>query len=75
MSLRAGDGKLWQPHNYDRKTHGLVPLYKALAKSYNLATVNLGLELGVDQVVDMLEALGVQRAVDRCRPCCWVRSP
>jgi penicillin-binding protein 1B len=64
VSLRAGDGKLWQPENYDRKTHGSVPLYKALAKSYNLATVNLGLALGVDGVVETLEALGVQREVD-----------
>jgi penicillin-binding protein 1B len=64
VSLRAGDGKLWQPQNYDKKTHGRVPLYKALAKSYNLATVNLGLALGVDRVVETLTALGVQREVD-----------
>jgi len=64
VSLRAGDGKLWQPHNYDRKTRGPVPLYKALAKSYNLATVNLGLELGVKEVAETLANLGVQRSVD-----------
>jgi penicillin-binding protein 1B len=65
VSLRGGDGKLWQPHNYDKKTHGNVPLYKALAKSYNLATVHLGLDLGVEQVAKMLGTLGVQREVDR----------
>ena len=65
VSLRAGDGKLWEPHNYDRKTHGPVPLYKALAKSYNLATVNLGLELGINEVAETLANLGVQRNVDR----------
>ena len=64
VSLRGGDGKLWQPQNYDRKTHGRVPLYKALAKSYNLATVNLGLELGVDEVVGSLGGLGVWRFVE-----------
>ena len=64
VSLRGGDGKLWQPNNYDRKTHGQVPLYKALAKSYNLATVNLGLELGVDAVVGTLGDLGVRRFVE-----------
>jgi penicillin-binding protein 1B len=64
VSLRAGGGKLWQPQNYDRKTHGMVPLYKALAKSYNLATVNLGLELGVPRVAATLGSLGVQRVVD-----------
>ncbi|MCG6859838.1 MAG: penicillin-binding protein 1B [Chromatiaceae bacterium] len=64
VSLRGGDGKLWRPQNYDRKTHGQMPLYRALAKSYNLATVNLGLELGVDKVIRTLESLGVQRHVD-----------
>jgi penicillin-binding protein 1B len=64
ISLPLGDGTRWRPQNYDKKTHGNVPLYKALAKSYNLATVNLGLELGVDEVVKMLDALGVQRRVD-----------
>ncbi|MEA3277032.1 MAG: penicillin-binding transpeptidase domain-containing protein, partial [Pseudomonadota bacterium] len=37
---------------------------RALAKSYNLATVNLGLEIGVEEVADMLGRLGVQRRVD-----------
>lgn len=63
ISLRTQDGQLWEPHNYDRKTHGQVPLYRALAKSYNLATVNLGLELGIDRVINTLTALGVQRPV------------
>jgi penicillin-binding protein 1B len=63
VSMVAG-GKVWRPQNYDRRSHGNVPLYKALARSYNLATVNLGLELGVDRVVEMLDDLGVQREVD-----------
>jgi len=63
VSLYAGDGKLWRPQNYDRKTHGRVPLYKALAKSYNLATVNLGLELGVEKVAEVLARLGVERPI------------
>ncbi|MCU0835567.1 MAG: penicillin-binding protein 1B [Chromatiaceae bacterium] len=63
VSLSTGGGKLWQPENYDRKSHGSVPLYRALAKSYNLATVNLGLELGLDRVADTLTRLGVQRQV------------
>lgn len=64
VSLRTGDGKLWRPHNYDRKSHGQLPLYMALAKSYNLATVNLGLALGVDRVIETLGKLGVQRPVN-----------
>jgi len=64
VSLRTRNGKLWEPRNYDRRTHGRVPLYQALAKSYNLATVNLGLELGLDRVTATLSTLGVRRPVD-----------
>ena len=63
VSLRAG-GELWQPKNYDHRLHGNVPLYRALAKSYNLATVNLGLALGVDRVAQMLHDLGAVRDID-----------
>ena len=65
VSLATGDGKRWEPHNYDNKTHGQVPLWQALAKSYNLATVNLGLELGLDRVIKRFQDLGVQRKIDK----------
>ena len=65
VSLNAGDGKRWEPKNYDGKTHGSVPLYLALAKSYNLATVNLGMELGLDRVARRFRELGVQRDFDK----------
>ncbi len=64
VNLRVG-GKLWRPKNYDHRVHGNVPLYRALVKSYNLATVNLGLQLGVDQVAELLQQLGAVREIDR----------
>jgi penicillin-binding protein 1B len=51
-----------------------VPLYRALAKSYNLATVNLGLQLGVDEVAEMLQGSAPCATSTRCRRCCWARS-
>lgn len=51
----------WSPANYDREYHGFVPLYRCLAKSYNVATVRLGMDLGLDAVFDTLHRLGVQR--------------
>ena len=54
VSLPQPDGSQWQPQNYDRKTHGQVPLYQALMHSYNLASVNLGLDVGVDPVAETL---------------------
>jgi penicillin-binding protein 1B len=63
VELTAADGQRWQPANYDRQTHGAVPLHTALAQSYNLATVRLGMALGIDQVLDTLHALGVERDI------------
>ena len=55
------DGKIWAPKNYDRRYHGWVMLRDALARSYNVATVRLGLELGIDEVVKTLQRLGIDR--------------
>ncbi|MFV0437139.1 MAG: penicillin-binding protein 1B [Desulfopila sp.] len=57
VSIKSG-GKLWQPENYDRRVHGTIALYRALAKSYNLATVNLGMKVGLEQVISTLHDLG-----------------
>ncbi|ETX10679.1 penicillin-binding protein 1B [Marinomonas ushuaiensis DSM 15871] len=54
-------GQIWEPENYDRKTHGVVHLYEAMAKSYNLATVNLAQQVGFDRIGDTLRQLGVKR--------------
>jgi penicillin-binding protein 1B len=63
VQLKGRDGKLWRPKNFDGKTHGRVPLYQALARSYNLATVNLGMDLGLQRVVQRLQDLGLEREV------------
>jgi penicillin-binding protein 1B len=61
--LKGRAGKLWRPANYDGRTHGQVPLYQALVHSYNLATVHLGLDVGLPAVVARLRAFGVQRPI------------
>jgi len=53
------DGQIWEPKNYDRKSHGQIPLYLALSQSYNLSTARLGLEVGVPSVLGTVERLGV----------------
>ncbi len=63
VSLRLDDGSRWEPNNYDRRSHGRVPLHQALARSYNLATVHLGLDIGVRRVAELLRELGVTRPV------------
>ena len=61
--LEKGGGKDWSPQNYDKKEHGMVPLYYALAKSYNLATVRLGMSVGLEKVINTLRELGYQEQV------------
>jgi len=51
----------WEPHNYDKTFHGLVPLRLALANSYNVSTARLGLALGVRNIMDNVHRLGVER--------------
>ncbi|MEJ1364995.1 MAG: penicillin-binding protein 1B [Candidatus Sedimenticola sp. (ex Thyasira tokunagai)] len=61
LTLKGADGVLWSPGNYDKKSHGLVPLHQALAKSYNLSTVRLGLDIGLDRVAELLRQMGMSR--------------
>lgn len=57
-------GGPWSPKNYDNQEHGLVPLHSALANSFNLATVRLGLSVGVAHTVRTLRNLGVERPLE-----------
>ncbi|HEY5717267.1 MAG TPA: penicillin-binding protein 1B [Motiliproteus sp.] len=63
VSLTNPDGSVWEPANFDHQQHGVVPLHQALSRSYNLATAQLGLSLGVDQVMETLQRLGLKRPV------------
>ncbi|MBB3170190.1 penicillin-binding protein 1B [Simiduia aestuariiviva] len=59
----AGPDGDWVPQNYQRESHGQVPLFEALAKSYNQASARLGMQLGLRQVADTLTQLGAERDV------------
>ncbi|HAS6043407.1 TPA: penicillin-binding protein 1B [Vibrio vulnificus] len=61
LSLKSSKGSVWEPRNFDRQFRGDVPLYQALAKSLNVPTVRLGMQLGIDHVSDTLARLGVNR--------------
>ncbi|MBT8419313.1 MAG: transglycosylase domain-containing protein, partial [Gammaproteobacteria bacterium] len=63
IRIRQPNGDIWTPKNYDGKIHGDVPLITALANSYNLATVNLGMSIGLPKVLRTLKRLGVARQV------------
>ena len=51
----------WKPQNYDHQFHGKVQLRTALAHSYNVSTARLGIELGIDRILDKLPMFGIER--------------
>jgi penicillin-binding protein 1B len=59
--VELDNGKTWTPSNFDDQAHGLVPLVRALAESFNMATVRLGLDVGLEPIADTLQRLGLER--------------
>jgi penicillin-binding protein 1B len=51
----------WKPQNYDKKFHDKVQLRTALAHSYNVSAARLGIDLGIDTILDKLTRFGVER--------------
>ncbi len=58
ITLQDARGREWTPRNYDRRPHGQVTLMEALAHSYNVPAVRVGLDVGLRAVVDTLSRLG-----------------
>ena len=57
------NGEIWSPKNYDGEDHGQVMLMNALVNSYNVSTARLGINLGLENVVHTLQALGVEKDI------------
>jgi len=47
-------------YNYDGRTHGVLPLKKAMGNSLNIAAVKVELSIGVPAVLSWMRNLGVQ---------------
>ena len=62
VQLKLPNGQLWEPNNFDKRSNGPVTVVEALTRSLNLATVNLGLEVGLDRVAQTFEDLGLEEA-------------
>ena len=61
IRIKGANGEIWAPENYDNQSHENVNLQQALAESLNLATVHLGLSVGLGPVIDNLHELGIRR--------------
>ncbi len=49
----------WRPRNYDHTFHGMVTLRTALARSFNVSAVRLGMAVGVEAVAARARAMGI----------------
>jgi penicillin-binding protein 1A len=56
----ARPGQRWTPHNYNGKYYGSVTLKTALAKSLNCATIRLAAHVGINNIIEMAQRLGVR---------------
>lgn len=65
VTIALSANQEWSPRNYDNEMYGDVYLFDALERSMNLATVDLGMQLGVDSVFKTLKGLGFNRDVPR----------
>jgi penicillin-binding protein 1B len=60
VEMKLTDGSIWAPQNFEHEVYGQVTLARALAESLNLATVKLGMDVGLGKVVDTLQRLGLE---------------
>jgi penicillin-binding protein 1A len=64
ISLPMPDGTVWEPSNYEENAfRGPVTLRQGLAASINLVAIRLGLEIGVDAVVEEARRYGITTPV------------
>jgi len=59
VDVKLVNGKHWRPENFTHQTYGPVPVVRALAESLNLATVSVGLDVGLPKVAQTLQRLGL----------------
>ncbi|MDG2277621.1 MAG: penicillin-binding protein 1B [Pseudomonadales bacterium] len=57
ITLTPKFGEPWSPKNFDGQFYGELPLFRALAQSRNLATVQLGMSIGLEQIQTRLSNL------------------
>ena len=61
VQIRLANGEQWRPENFTHQTYGPVPLVHALAESLNLATVGLGMDVGLPKIAQTLQRFGLER--------------
>jgi len=58
-------GQSWSPENYGKKYFGPVPMYFALKSSLNAATASIGLNVGLDKIIDVAHKMGIESTLQQ----------
>jgi penicillin-binding protein 1B len=61
VAIKLVNGTVWKPENFERNFNGPVPLVRALAESLNLATVGVGMDVGLPKISETLGRFGLER--------------
>ena len=61
ISITMRDGQVWEPKNYGDRYWDEVSLHEILVHSINIATVNVGMQIGVPSVIAQLHQLGLEK--------------
>ena len=59
LTVDMGSGSSWTPQNFEGDYVGKIPLRRALYQSRNVPTIRLGIELGVQSVIDEARKFGI----------------
>jgi len=59
ISMRQPDGSYWTPQNDDHRSHDPLIMVDALAHSWNLATIHLGLDVGLPRIRAFLKSFDI----------------
>ncbi len=57
------DPGTWRPRNYDHTFHGMVTLRRALALSYNVSAVRLGMAVGIEAAAARASTMGIESSI------------
>ena len=59
VDVKLVNGTHWRPENFTHQLYGPVPVVRALSESLNLATVGVGLSVGIGKVAQTLQRFGL----------------
>ncbi|MFA6229579.1 MAG: penicillin-binding protein 1B [Rhodanobacter sp.] len=59
ISMRQPNGSVWTPRNDDHRSHDPLTMVDALAHSWNLATIHLGMAVGLPRIRAFLQSFGL----------------